>query len=55
MAYTFRDWHEAYSGKEDRSDRAETAEIFACKAGSHHGKNREDSAVRAKASSAELP
>jgi len=31
--------HESSAGKENRIYRAETAKIFACKAGSYKGKN----------------
>jgi len=33
------EWHESSAGNENRLDRAKTAKIFACNAGSYKGKN----------------
>jgi len=49
------DWHEPSAAKENRIDRAETAKIFACKAGYYQGNNPWERALRANGSSAELP
>jgi len=48
------EWHESSAERENRADPSEIARIFACKAGSHKGKDPWERAFRAKGSSAEL-